>query len=98
MLVSSLADGCLLVAPICWIIVDQGLDLATADGLERATSQVLAVMTWAPLARLVALPLLAPLGDALHRGRVLSIALLSRAWPWLLLGLLVPEQPASLRS
>jgi predicted MFS family arabinose efflux permease len=98
MLVSSLADGCLLIAPLYWVIIEQGLDLATDEGLGRARDQIVTLLTWVPLARLVATPLLAPLGDALHRGRVLSVALLLRTAPWLALGLLYADAPVSRRA
>jgi hypothetical protein len=98
MLISALADACIFVAPIYWILVEEGLDLSTSDGLGEARDQVLLVMTWVPLARVLAQPLLAPIGDALPRGRVLSVALLLRAAPWVALGLLASENPVSRSS
>ncbi len=98
LLIASLTDACMIVAPLWWIIVGEGLELSTDDGRAKALTQILAVLTWPALVRLIALPLLAPLGDALPRGRVLAIALALRASPWLSLALIPDGNLASVRA
>ncbi len=98
MLVSALADACIIIIPIYWILVRQGLDLSTAEGLAAARDETQTVLTWVPLARMVSQPLLAPLADALPRGRVLSVALLLRASPWVTLAILSVQEPVSART
>lgn len=98
MLISALADACLFVAPIYWIFVEQGLDLTQPGGLQAAQREVLLLLTWVPLARLATQPLLAPLADRWPRGRVLSVALLLRAAPWVILAILYRQAPASART